>query len=129
MKEGWHSRLIRAIELDGRSLREISLEAGLGPNYIQQMVKYDKEPGTAKFVRILEVLGSAASLYVTLGIENSDEMVLALAAASSLRQPQRDALTHFLESLAAEEPANTQGLSPDSPPKASSSDRKDAKKR
>ncbi len=99
MNEGWYSRLVEAIEKDGRSHRAISLAAGLGPNYVHQMIADGKEPGTAKFVRLLESLGAEASLYVTLGFELTPETTDVLARFSELTGSQRDALLAFLETL------------------------------
>ena len=73
MKTGWFQRLIQAIESDGRSLREISLTAKCGPNYVQQMLRDRKEPGSDRLARLLDVLGGPSALYVLTGISATDE--------------------------------------------------------
>jgi transcriptional regulator with XRE-family HTH domain len=116
MREGWHSRLIEAIERDSRGYFGLSQAAGLSRNYVQQLVKYGKEPGAAKLVRILEALGTDASLYIILGVEMTPENAKALAAFSAMTKPQRDALLPFLERVTAQEipeppPASEPGAS------------------
>jgi transcriptional regulator with XRE-family HTH domain len=69
MKTGWQNRLRERLDADPRSYSDISLAAGLGRNYIQQMLKNGKEPGVEKLSRILEELGTDASIYVLSGHE------------------------------------------------------------
>jgi transcriptional regulator with XRE-family HTH domain len=126
MKEGWHSRLIEAIEKDSRGYFGISQAAGLSRNYVQQLVKYGKEPGAAKLVRILEALGTDASLYIILGVEMTPENAKALAAFSAMTKPQRDALLPFLERVTAQE---TLEPPPASEPEASAKHQTASKKR
>jgi transcriptional regulator with XRE-family HTH domain len=73
MTDTWLDRLHEAIEKDGRSLRAISSAAGYGPNFVQQLLKYEKEPGIDKLARVLDVLGREAALYVLAGIRMTDE--------------------------------------------------------
>jgi len=56
MQDEWFERLKAAIANDGRSLRDISLAAGLGPNYVQQMIKRDQPPKIATRDKLLEIL-------------------------------------------------------------------------
>lgn len=69
MESGWYDRFIDAVKADERDPKAISLEAGCGQNYLQQIMKYRKRPGVDRFVRILNVLGSASALYIILGID------------------------------------------------------------
>lgn len=73
MDSGWYERFLRAIEEDDRDMKAISRAAGLGPNYVQQMVKDGKRPGVDRFMAILNTLGSASALYVLTGINMSEE--------------------------------------------------------
>lgn len=126
MKDGWHSRLIEAIERDSRGYFGISQAAGLSRNYVQQLVKYGKEPGAEKLVRILNALGTDASLYIILGVEMTPENAKALAAFSAMTKPQRDALLPFLERVTTQE---TPEQPPASEPAAASKHQTASKKR
>lgn len=39
MHDGWFERLVAVIKADERDMKALSLEAGFGQNYVQQMVK------------------------------------------------------------------------------------------
>jgi transcriptional regulator with XRE-family HTH domain len=56
MGEKWRERLRQAAENDGRSMREISLEADLAHNYLYTILKKGKTPGIDSLMRILRVL-------------------------------------------------------------------------
>jgi len=96
MQKGWYQRLVAAIREDGRPLKEISIAARCGENYVQQMLKDGKQPGTDRFVRLLKVLGRASSLHVILGTEMTPEDEELIRVVSSLSDDQkRAALTFF----------------------------------
>ena len=97
MQEGWHSRLIEAIERDPRGYFGLGQSAGLSRNYVQQLVKYGKEPGASKLVRLLRALGTDQAMYIILGVEMTPENARALSAFSSMTKEERDALLPFLE--------------------------------
>lgn len=73
MDNSWYPRLLEAIERDPRSRTAISIAAGLGPNYLQQMIKDGKEPGANKLERLLAALGTASTFYIMTGIEAGPE--------------------------------------------------------
>ncbi len=58
--DDWFTRLKQAIEADGRAHKTISLAAGLGQNYVQQMFAKDQAPKPATLEKILAVLGPDA---------------------------------------------------------------------
>lgn len=64
----WRERLKECIEKDGRSLRSLSLAAKHGPNFVQQLLKNEKDPGFQKLADLLSVLGADATVYVTTGV-------------------------------------------------------------
>lgn len=69
MSDDWRDRLREVIKEDGRSLRAISAAAeGVGENYLQQMLKDEKDPTFPRLARVLSVLGPDATVYVTSGI-------------------------------------------------------------
>jgi transcriptional regulator with XRE-family HTH domain len=59
--DNWFGELRAAIDADGRALREISVAAGLGPNYVQQMLKKEQPPKLATLDKLLEVLDAGAA--------------------------------------------------------------------
>lgn len=91
MSETWFDRLEKAVQRDGRPLRVISVEAGLGVNYLQQLLKNRKEPGVERFLLILKALGTASALYILTGREftKDDEAFLKVALDLSPDARQR----------------------------------------
>lgn len=79
MSTDWRERLKRVIKDDGRSLRALSAEAAVGENYLQQMLKDEKDPGFTRLAKILSVLGPEATVYVTSGAALDPEMHLRVA--------------------------------------------------
>ncbi|MBY6005401.1 helix-turn-helix transcriptional regulator [Salipiger bermudensis] len=67
MKEDWFQRLEEVIEADGRSLRKLSEDAKLGPNFVQQLLKYRKDPRASQLSKLLDALGKPAEFYVLTG--------------------------------------------------------------
>jgi transcriptional regulator with XRE-family HTH domain len=66
MPEDWFDRLKQVIADDGRTQRVISIAAGMGPNYVQQMLKKDQPPKLNTLERLMEVLGPEAAKRVRL---------------------------------------------------------------
>ncbi|MCD1619162.1 helix-turn-helix domain-containing protein [Salipiger manganoxidans] len=93
MKEQWFQRLEDAIKQDGRSLRQISEDAKCGPNFIQQLLKYRKDPRASQLAKIFDTLGPGTDLYVLTGHRLSQQDLDFLRVASTLdEEAQRDAL-------------------------------------
>jgi transcriptional regulator with XRE-family HTH domain len=59
--EDWRTRLIQAVDADGRSDRAISEASGLGVNFVNELRKGEKEPGVNKVIKL------AATLNLSLG--------------------------------------------------------------
>jgi transcriptional regulator with XRE-family HTH domain len=60
----WRTRLEAAIEASDMSKREISIAAGLGENYVQQMLRDGKEPSVSSLIAIATALDiSMSSLF------------------------------------------------------------------
>lgn len=98
MRVGWLNRLIEAIDADGRDYKAISLAARCGQNYVQQMIKEGKEPGTERFVRLLGALGRVPSLYVILGTDLTPEDEELMALVATLSPEQKQAAIQFFRS-------------------------------
>lgn len=97
MREGWLERFKAAVEADGRSLRAISDAAGLGPNYVREMIN-GKEPGVDKLVRLARTLGVSASYLVT-GLEMSAEHEEALERLTRLSPEKQKMVLDLIRSL------------------------------
>lgn|SRR5690606_31615032 len=79
MLSDWRDRLKRVIREDGRSLRAISAAANVGENYLQQVLKDEKDPGFTRLARVLSVLGPEATVYVASGAALDPEQHLRVA--------------------------------------------------
>lgn len=98
MNKDWFPRLLAVIEQDPRSKRQLSKDAGLGDNFVQQMIKNRKQPGAENLQAILDALGYAKMIYVLTGIEVRDEDGDAIRALLSLSPAARQKATDlFLE--------------------------------
>ena len=79
MAEGWRDRLKQAVEVDGRSMRDISLKAGLSHGYLQGVLHDGKDPGIDRFLIICREMGVSAA-YIMLGINISAETEAVISA-------------------------------------------------
>jgi len=87
MKTEWRDNLVRAIERDGRSLRAISVAAGLGQNYLNQMLVRGTAPTTTALVSLCDVLGVSVTSILTGGdLGPSEEELLRISSGLSDRQ-------------------------------------------
>ena len=96
----WLDRLLAEIERKGMTQRSVSLKAGLGPGYVNSLVKEGKDPALDHVMRICAALDVSAA-YVLFGInvtpeterimravEDSPERRAALVALLGLSQRQ-----------------------------------------
>jgi transcriptional regulator with XRE-family HTH domain len=65
---GWRQRLRAAIDRDGRSMRDVSLAAGLSHGYVHGILQDDKEPTLDRFLKVCETLGVSAT-HILVGSE------------------------------------------------------------
>ncbi len=99
MSDDWFDRFVEVVREDGRDLKAIARAAGVGENYVQQVLKEGKRPGTDRLLKVLNVLDSPATLYVVTGIRMTQEGEKMLQVALSLH-PDDLALTQaFAERL------------------------------
>ena len=103
MKAGWFQRLIKAIEEDGRSYREISMAAKCGQNYVQQMIHNGKEPGADRLARLLDALGGPSALYVLTGITASRDDLEMLRLIQTLPPAAKERAIGFFLALQGRE--------------------------
>lgn len=76
MENGWRERLKEAIADTGKSLRSLSQATGFGENYVQQMLKDEKDPSFPRLAKLLSILGAPATLYVISGTKSDTESQL-----------------------------------------------------
>lgn len=100
--EDWRSRLLQAVDVDGRSDRAISVAAKLGVNFVNELRNSDKEAGVGKVMKLAETLGVSLG-YVFSGVELSahDEGDLALFLA--LDPAKRRAILDLARQIVADE--------------------------
>ncbi len=95
MESGWRRRLKEMADSDGRSARQISLDAGCGPNYLSEMLK-DKDPTVGKLLDILAELGGASLFYVLTGLRLTERDVPFLEAVLRTPSDLRGPILHIL---------------------------------
>lgn len=92
----WRQRLQQAVDRDGRSLRAISLAAGLPETALWEVLNTDKVPGIDRLQAICEALKVSIS-YILEGIELSPESERLLKAFSRMSKAEREAFLQFLD--------------------------------
>lgn len=112
MKDGWFTRLIEVIKADGRSLSQLSVAARCGRNYVQQMIKDEKEPGADKLARLLDQLGKENGLYVYTGLRVTESDLEMLEIVSSLSPGARQAGKKMFEEMRASSDGEAQQADP-----------------
>lgn len=105
MDDKWFDRLLDAVRRDGRDMKAISAAAGLGENYVQQMVKDRKKPKINTLVRLLKALGRADTLYIITGTAFTDVDRQLLEVAAPLDDAGKRALVEAFAALAATQPS------------------------
>lgn len=102
--EDWRNRLLTAVDDDGRSDRAISLAAGLGPNFVNELRNSEKEPGVNKVTRLARTLNLSLG-YVFSGMEISAVNEADLKVFLSLSPENRQAILTLARQIAATERA------------------------
>lgn len=87
--EAWRSRLAASVEESGKSMRKISLDAGLGPGYLHSILSEGKEPTIQNLISVCENVGVSLS-YVVWGFdvtaENEEILRLLKDASPDVRE-------------------------------------------
>lgn len=78
----WRNRIEVAVERDGRSLRDISLAAGLSHGYLHGILRDGKEPTLDRFIRICDELNLSLS-HTLMGADVSHDTESIIAALES----------------------------------------------
>lgn len=109
MKNAWTERLRQAVEEDGRSKRRISLDAGLGPNYVEQTFSRGSSPVQEKLAAILDVLGPEAALFVYTGVRADAQTIQMLDLLSEAPEDLRKSALDLLRNLARKQQVQPEG--------------------
>lgn len=104
MNEDWLDRLVDLIKADGRGMKPLSRAAGLGENFIQQMIKDRKVPSIEKLMAILDVLGGTSAIYVLTGFKLSSEDLEIIKLFSNSDERRKKALLTLLQDFQSDEP-------------------------
>ncbi len=98
-----------AIEQDGRSLRKLSQDANLGPNYVFQLIdrweKTNKHP-FIKFLLLLDEL-NVSRPYIFSGVHMTIEEEEILRLFSALSEKQKNNFLEILRSIRLDSAATT----------------------
>lgn len=103
MSEGWLERLRGAVQKDGRPLRAISKAAGLGPNYLGELLNKGKVPGIDKLLRLCSELEISATWVLT-GTKVSPDSEEMLSILATLPPDQQTTLLSLARQLKAARP-------------------------
>ena len=77
MEENWKTRLLQAIDNDGRSDRAISTAANLGVNFVNEFRNKAKEPSVEKILKLAaELKLSVTYLFLGRDLSKDDEDLL-----------------------------------------------------
>jgi len=103
MDTAWRQRLIAAIEKDDRTPRAISLAAGLGPNYLNQMIERGTSPSIPALVSLCGALDLSLT-YIFTGADMSPGLEELLRLSAELPDQQQDLLIDLARQLRGAEP-------------------------
>lgn len=93
--DAWRERIESAVKKDGRSLRDISLAAGLSHGYLHGILRDGKEPTLDRFIKICKAL-KISTVYALMGIDVSDNQI-ALIEEIERGGPRADAILALLQ--------------------------------
>jgi transcriptional regulator with XRE-family HTH domain len=103
----WRGRLAAALEKSGRSMRAVSIAAGVGPNYLHGILRDRKEPTIERLIRICNVLNVSLT-FVILGIELTQAQERLLLLLAGIPDEQKKLLLELAESLVRDTHGNGQ---------------------
>ena len=92
-------RLYAAIDADGRSDRQVSIDAGLSSTYVNDQRRRGKGWNFSSLMAVCEAL-SVSTHYILTGEDRDPVVESILAAASKLGDADRDLLLNFANRLA-----------------------------
>lgn len=99
MGQDWRDRLRGAIEATERSQRDISLQAGMAPGYVNSLFNEAKDPRISNLLKILDEIDVSLS-YILYGIEMSPEMEELLRLFERLNPDQKVLFRQLAQTMA-----------------------------
>jgi len=103
MDSAWKTRLLKAVDDDGRSDRAVSVAAGLGVNFVNELRNTEKEPSIQKVLKLAAELNlSLIHLFLGREITKDDEDLLFV-----LQSLPEDAKVGLLTALRAAKKENS----------------------
>lgn len=113
MSSGWLERLKECVDRDPRSMRAISIASGNGQNWLQQLFKDGKDPGFGRLAKLLDQLGTGATLYVISGTKlderDAELFAILLSLSPRVRQEAHDRVRAIEAREGQQEPDPSQG--------------------
>lgn len=108
MEPGWLERFKETLETlksRGVSMSALSLKAGRGRNFVQQMLTTGRDPGIEKLSSVLEHIPEADAIYVVTGIRITARDLELLRALDGQPEGVLDGLLGTLHALQKNEDA------------------------
>jgi transcriptional regulator with XRE-family HTH domain len=98
---GWRDRLRREIEAQKRTLRSVSMKAGLGESYVSGILNEMKDPSVERLAAVCNELhvSLSAILFGTTDTPEQEEFLNLLQRAPD---PVRESVLHLLRATATE---------------------------
>ncbi|TIM14486.1 MAG: helix-turn-helix transcriptional regulator [Mesorhizobium sp.] len=84
MTDDWRERLATALKESGKSKREVSLAANMGPGYVHSLLAEGKDPTVQNLIKVCDQIGVSLS-FILYGYEltaENEEILRLLKAAS-----------------------------------------------
>lgn len=82
--DAWRQRLADALTATGKSKREVSLAAGMGPGYLHSLLSEGKDPTVQNLIKVCEALGVSLSFILYgLDLTAQNEEILRLLQKST----------------------------------------------
>lgn len=91
----WKKRLADGIRDKGKSKREVSLAAGLGPGYVHSLLKEDKDPTIDNLIEVCRA-ANLSVIWILFGVQMSRETEDIVRALEDASPDQRRGLLQFL---------------------------------
>jgi hypothetical protein len=104
---GWRERLARAAEKSGRSLRDISLKAGMGAGYLHGILVEEKDPTIGNMLKIADQIGVSLS-HIIYGIELGADEERLLRFYAQMTPRQKKAFLEMAHTTSATNDAGTE---------------------
>ena len=95
MEETWQGRLKRGLKEKGLSQRRVSLDAGMGPGYVNSLIKEGKDPTIDHLLAICRVSGLSLS-WVLFDVEISAETEEIMKLLERVPEAKRESLLNLL---------------------------------